>query len=113
MNWHSTSTPGRRRSNRPTSRSRKNTTSVSRHADTRQDSAGVTRLDAALLQSWPLPVDDGSDKYSRGTVLVVGGSTMTPGAVLLAGRAALRMGAGRVQVATAPEVAIPVGVAFP
>ena len=73
----------------------------------------MTQLDAALLQSWPLPVDDGSDKYSRGTVLVVGGSTMTPGAVLLAGRAALRMGAGRVQVATAPEIAIPVGVAFP
>ena len=88
-------------------------TPVSRLADTRQDSAGVTQLDAALLQSWPLPVGDGSDKYSRGTVLVVGGSTMTPGAVLLAGRAALRMGAGRLQVATAPEVAIPVGVAFP
>lgn len=88
-------------------------TPASRPADTQQDPAGATQLDAALLQSWPLPVDDGSDKYSRGTVLVVGGSSMTPGAVLLAGRAALRMGAGRLQVATAPEVAIPVGVAFP
>ena len=82
-------------------------TPMSRPADTRQDAAGVTQLDAALLQSWPLPVDDGSDKYSRGTVLVVGGSTMTPGAVLLAGRAALRMGAGRVQVATAPRLRSP------
>jgi len=38
---------------------------------------------------------------------------MTPGAVVLAGQAALRMGAGRVQIATAREVAIAIGVAFP
>ena len=73
----------------------------------------MVRLDARLLQSWQLPVDEDRDKYSRGTVLVVGGSSMTPGAVLLAGRAALRMGAGRVQIATVPDVVIPVGVALP
>ena len=60
-----------------------------------------------------MPVDADGDKYSRGTVLVIGGSAMTPGAVLLAGRAALRMGAGRLQIATVRDIAIPVGVALP
>jgi ADP-dependent NAD(P)H-hydrate dehydratase len=73
----------------------------------------VVSLDADLLRSWPLPIDDEGDKYSRGTVLIIGGSVMTPGAVLLAGRAALRMGAGRLQIATVGEVALAVAVALP
>src|SRR6188768_3813059 len=73
----------------------------------------VVRLDADLLCAWPLSDHDEGDKYSRGTVLIIGGSVMTPGAVLLAGRAALRMGAGRLQIATVGEVAIPVAVALP
>ena len=73
----------------------------------------VEDLDAGLLRSWSMPVDADCDKYSRGTVLVIGGSAMTPGAVLLAGRAALRMGAGRLQIATVRDIAIPVGVALP
>lgn len=65
-----------------------------------------------LLRSWPLPEPTGT-KYARGQVLVVGGSTTTPGAVMLAGTAALRMGAGRLTVATAEGVAMQVAVALP
>ena len=42
------------------------------------------RLDAALLASWPLPADEGDDKRTRGTVLVIGGAATTPGSVVLA-----------------------------
>ena len=75
--------------------------------------AAAIPLDAALLRAWPMPVRQGGDKFARGTAVVVGGSPRTPGAVLLAGEAALRMGAGRLQIATASEVAVTVGVAVP
>jgi hydroxyethylthiazole kinase-like uncharacterized protein yjeF len=42
-----------------------------------------------------------TSKQERGQVLVIGGSAETPGAVLLAGIAALRAGAGKLQLATA------------
>ena len=71
------------------------------------------RLDADLLRSWALPADDHLDKRSRGTVLVIGGSARTPGAALLAGSAALRAGAGRLQIATSPAVATALAVAVP
>lgn len=48
----------------------------------------------ALLRAWGLP-DPGDSKKSRGQVAVVGGSLRSPGAVLLACEAALRVGAGR------------------
>jgi ADP-dependent NAD(P)H-hydrate dehydratase len=70
-------------------------------------------LDAALLTAWPMPTDEGGDKFSRGTVLIIGGSPTTPGAVILAGMAALRMGAGRLQIATARTVAEAMAVAMP
>lgn len=74
--------------------------------------AGV--LTPGLLRSWPLPaLDEDGDKHERGTVLVVGGEASTPGAVVLSGLAALRAGAGRLQVATVPETAVAVGVALP
>lgn len=65
-----------------------------------------------LLRSWTLPEPAGT-KYARGQVLVVGGSCTTPGAVVLAGTAALRMGAGRLSVATAEGVATALAVALP
>src|SRR3954454_17541924 len=83
----------------------------SRPADTKTIEASP--LDADLLQRWPMPDLADADKYSRGTVLVIGGSAATPGAVVLAGVAALRIGAGRLQIATAEAVASPVGVAVP
>ena len=73
---------------------------------------GDILLDRVLLADWPLPADDG-DKFDRGTVLVVAGSAETPGAALLAASAALRIGGGRLQVATAAETATAVAVAMP
>jgi hydroxyethylthiazole kinase-like uncharacterized protein yjeF len=65
-----------------------------------------------LLREWPLPQPEG-DKDDRGTVLVVGGSRFTPGAVLLAGTAALRAGAGRLQLATTDDNAQALSIAVP
>lgn len=71
----------------------------------------VTR---ALLRGWPVPEPDGvGDKHSRGTVMIAGGATSTPGAVLLAGLAALRVGAGRLQVATVGTTSVALAVALP
>ena len=65
-----------------------------------------------LLREWPLP-DPQGDKESRGTVLVIGGSRVTPGAVLLAGVAALRAGAGRLQLAVTSTTATALSIAVP
>lgn len=65
-----------------------------------------------LLRAWPLP-GGGSGKDDRGSVLVIGGARMTPGAALLAGVAALRSGAGRLTLAVAESVAVPLAVALP
>jgi ADP-dependent NAD(P)H-hydrate dehydratase len=65
----------------------------------------------AVLRDWPLPVGD--DKESRGRTLIVGGSTQTPGAVLLAAEAALRTGAGKLQVVTVESTAVAIAVALP
>ncbi len=66
------------------------------------------------LRRRPLPDHgDETSKHERGTVLVIGGTEETPGAVVLAGVAALRAGAGKLQVATAPACASAVAVALP
>ncbi|MET1039085.1 MAG: NAD(P)H-hydrate dehydratase [Aeromicrobium sp.] len=72
----------------------------------------VEPLTPARLRSWPLP-SPGGDKSSRGTVLVIGGSRFTPGAVLLAGTAALRAGAGKLQLATTESTAAALSIAVP
>ena len=66
-----------------------------------------------LLRAWPIPLDPGDDKDGRGTVLAIGGSARTPGAVQLAGVAALRAGAGRLQIATVTSVAAALSIAVP
>lgn len=66
----------------------------------------------AELRRWPLAAP-GGDKESRGRILVVGGTAETPGAVQLAGEAALRAGAGKLQIATSGTVAPLVAVAVP
>jgi hydroxyethylthiazole kinase-like uncharacterized protein yjeF len=58
-----------------------------------------------LLRSWPLPEAAG-DKSDRGDVHVVGGDPSTPGAVLLAGTASLRVGAGRLAISTGSDAAL-------
>ena len=65
-----------------------------------------------LLRGWPLPGADG-DKEAKGRLLVVGGSTRTPGAVILAAESALRVGAGKVQVATVAATAVHVAATVP
>ena len=67
---------------------------------------------SAVLRDWPLP-PPGTGKESRGRTIVVGGSTRTPGAVLLAAESALRCGAGKLQVATTRSTAPAMGVAVP
>ena len=62
----------------------------------------------------PLPAPQGDDdKESRGRVLVIGGEVSLPGAVVLAGIAALRAGAGKLQIATCRSTAAPIGIAVP
>lgn len=69
-------------------------------------------VSSAVLRTWPLP-GTGGGKEGRGRVLVVGGSRETPGAVLLAAEASLRAGAGKLQVATAREATVGLGLAIP
>jgi hydroxyethylthiazole kinase-like uncharacterized protein yjeF len=64
------------------------------------------------LADRPLPRHDG-DKDDRGSVLIVAGSDRTPGAAVLAATAALRVGAGKLQVATAPANRTAFGVEVP
>ena len=66
----------------------------------------------ALLRDWPLP-EAGNSKYDRGRVLVVGGAAQTPGAVLLTGLAALRVGAGHLTMAVAAPAAVALAVVVP
>lgn len=69
-------------------------------------------ITAELLRSWPLPQPDvRGDKNERGSVLVIGGGVEMPGALILAGLAALRAGAGKLQLATSERVAAIVAVA--
>src|SRR5688572_28904912 len=65
-----------------------------------------------LLRDWGLP-DPGDSKKSRGQVIVVGGSRTTPGAVLLAGEAALRVGAGRLGMLVPPAAEVGLGILMP
>ena len=69
-------------------------------------------VDLQLLREWGLP-DPGRSKKSRGRVIVVGGSRRAPGAVLLAGEAALRVGAGRLGLVVPASVEGQLGVTMP
>ncbi len=60
----------------------------------------------------PAP-DDGGDKAARGWVMCVGGSPELPGAIILAGTAALRAGAGILCIGVPRSISLAVGVAVP
>lgn len=76
--------------------------------------AAVRRLDARALRAWPLPpLQEDGDKESRGRLFIVAGSREIPGAALLAAEAALRAGAGKVQVATVEPVALALALQLP
>ena len=74
----------------------------------------LQEVDADLLREMPLPHHpDDSDKEGRGRLLVIAGSRELPGAALLAGVAALRAGAGKLQIATADSISVQLGIAVP
>lgn len=76
--------------------------------------ADVIEVDRDVLAAHPLPEpDEATSKDERGRILVIGGTTETPGAVILAGLAALRVGAGKLQLATVAEAQPAVAVAVP
>lgn len=83
-----------------------------------EPSPGDTRrpqlLSPSLMRAWALPQpDEAGDKEARGRVLVVGGAPEMPGALILAATAALRAGAGKLQIATCRSIAQAIGVVVP
>jgi hydroxyethylthiazole kinase-like uncharacterized protein yjeF len=73
----------------------------------------VLDITPALLRRMALPEAGQAGKNSRGIVLVVGGSPEMPGAVILAANAALRAGAGKLQVAVGRSTSAVVAQAVP
>ncbi|QQV76636.1 NAD(P)H-hydrate dehydratase [Sphingomonas aliaeris] len=77
-------------------------------------SYGATPVDSAWIAANPLPVHGGgTTKNSRGRVLAIGGSGRVPGAIRLTGEAALRVGAGKLQMATIASAATMLGLFVP
>ena len=75
---------------------------------------GPQQIDSAWIAANPPPVHGrGTTKNSRGRVLVIGGSAMVPGAVRLTGEAALRAGAGKLQMATVDTATAALGIVVP
>lgn len=70
------------------------------------------RLGPELLRTMPLP-DGVGGKEERGRVLAVAGSRDVPGAAVLAGEAALRVGAGKLQLQVPASIALAIGLAVP
>lgn len=66
-----------------------------------------------VLRTMPLPQPREGSKDERGQVLVIAGSIEVPGAAALAGTAALRAGAGKLQIATVRSAAVGLGLAVP
>src|SRR5690242_4781465 len=76
------------------------TASESPSTEERWMTAHAEEVTPTLLRNWPLARAEGS-KHDRGRVIVVGGARRTPGAVQLAGVAALRVGAGHLTLGVA------------
>lgn len=74
----------------------------------------ITPLDSNWLREHALPeLGMHADKNARGRVFIIGGCTQVPGGLLLTAEAALRAGAGKVQVATVASIALGIGIAMP
>ncbi len=79
-----------------------------------QVSGKIINITKKTLRGWSLPaLDEEGDKEERGRVLVVGGAPGMPGAVMLAATAALRAGAGKLQIATIGSIAQTVAASVP
>lgn len=70
-------------------------------------------LTRAALREFPLPPVADGEKDSKGRVLIIAGSRLTPGAALLAASCAMRSGAGRLRILAVESIAVAVGVAMP
>lgn len=71
-------------------------------------------ITASALRSRPLPRDsEDSDKDAHGRVLVVGGETELAGAAVLTATAAMRVGAGKLQIAAPEAYAVHLALQFP
>lgn len=78
------------------------------------DNAEAIAINPTWLRARPLPVHgEGTDKNNRGHVVAIGGSRSVPGGLLLTGEAALRAGAGKVQLATVERCGRSLGIALP
>jgi hydroxyethylthiazole kinase-like uncharacterized protein yjeF len=76
--------------------------------------AETLRLDSNWLREHPLPAPDPhADKNARGRVLAIGGCMTVPGGLLLTATAALRVGAGKVRMASVRDAALALGIAMP
>lgn len=74
----------------------------------------MKKVNIDLLKTMPLPNwNDDTSKAHRGKLLIIGGSRRLPGAIILAAKAALRIGCGTVRVAVPESIAVPMGVAVP
>ena len=70
-------------------------------------------LDDRALKANALPRVVDGDKETKGRILIIAGSREVPGAALLAARAAMRAGAGKLKIATVESIAPHVAVAMP
>lgn len=68
----------------------------------------------ALLRAWPLPaLPDYSDKDARGRVLVAAAGAQVAGATILTALAAMRAGAGKLQIGAPRSLAVALALAIP
>ena len=74
---------------------------------------GPRPLTRSELKNRPLPVIEPADKNDHGKLLVIGGNRSTPGSTILCATAALRVGCGKVTIATVEPVAPHVALAVP
>lgn len=70
-------------------------------------------LTRAALRAFPLPAQADRGKDAQGRLLIVAGNRQVPGAAILCAMAALRTGAGKVQVATVASVAPGIALQMP
>jgi len=73
----------------------------------------AVELTRELLEDFPLPKQGNGDKHDHGKLLVVAGSRSVPGAAVLCAEAAMRAGAGKLQIATVESIAVQLGIAVP
>lgn len=70
-------------------------------------------LTRPALRAFPLPKQTDSGKDAHGRLLIVAGNRQVPGAAILCAMAALRTGAGKIQVATVASVAAGIALQIP